>query len=140
MPTSITLELHRHTFVSGKRAHGCYTNGKWDTGTFSHSHIGGDVPHEHPQTGPATYTIDKDDWYRSTGLRGGGRKKFTAKPTGEQFAIVALEDWQKTFELIICAPTPSEGEPGYMGEGPGIALPLRMIKSFGMTCIVKDGR
>jgi len=134
------LEVHSHCFVSTRRAFGCYgKDGKWDTGTFSHSHAGGNVPHEHPHTGPAFYTIDKDDWYRSTGLRGGGRKKFTAKPSGEQFPIVALEPWQTTFELIIGTPTPRKGEPGYAGEGPGIALPLRLIKSFGMTCIVKDG-
>lgn len=133
-----TFEVHTHSFISGPRSGGHYEKGAWHTGTFSHSHEGGNVGHAHPDTGPACFTIDKDDWYRSTGLRGGGRKKFTAKPSGEQFPIHELEDWQKSFEVIVCAPTPSKGEPGYLGEGPGIALPLRLMRTFDMTCSVKD--
>lgn len=135
------LEVHSHSFVSGKRAGGHYErDGKWHTGTFEHSHEGGDVAHQHEHTGPASYTIDKDDWYRSTGLRGGGRKKFTVKPSGEQMPIVELEPWQRSFEVIFCAPTPSMGESGYMGEGPGIALPLRIAMGFKVPFAVKDGR
>ena len=66
------LEVHRHSFVSGS------------SGTFSHSHDGGATPHHHPGTGPATYTIDKDEWGWVTGLRGGGRKKYTRRQSGPQ--------------------------------------------------------
>lgn len=135
------LEVHSHSFVSGKRAGGHYEgDGKWHTGTFSHSHEGGNQPHQHEHTGPASYTIDKDDWYRSTGLRGGGRKVFTARPTGEQMPIVELEEWQKSFEVVVCEPMPSKGQPGCQGEGPGIALPLRVARQFKMPFTVRDGR
>ncbi len=66
-------EVHAHHWVSGSRR-----------GQFSHSHEGGDVGHEHTNTGPAAFTIDKDEWAAATGLRGGGRKKFTKRPAGEQ--------------------------------------------------------
>lgn len=113
MPTG-RLEVHDHCYVAGPRANG-------HSYRFSHSHEGGDQPHQHPEAGPASYTIDKDEWFRETGLRGGGRKTFTAQPTGEQLPWVELEDWQKTFEVIIAAPTPDAG------EGPGLALPMRLI-------------
>lgn len=129
------LEVHEHSFISGQRTGGHYERGVWHTGPFSHSHEGGDRPHQHPHTGPSAYTIDKDDWYRSTGLRGGGRKVFTSKPKGEQFPIKELEDWQKSFEVIVCDPSPDQ-----KGTGPGMALPLRMIKQFGMTAQFIDGR
>lgn len=119
------LEVHKHTFVSGRRAHGHNLEGAWETGTFSHSHAGGNTPHQHPETGPAAYTIDKDAWLRATGMRGGGRKKFTAKPSGEQFPIVELEEWQKTFKVILCEPTPLE-----WGTGPGVSLPQRIALTF----------
>ena len=136
-----TLEVHEHYFIRGPRANGRYgPDGKWQTGKFSHSHAEGNRPHGHTDTGPSSYVIDKDDWYRSTGLRGGGRKKFTTKPSGEQFAIEELEDWQKSFEVILGEPTPAFGEPGYLGEGPGIALPLRIAKAFHIPFTVKDGR
>ena len=99
--------------------------------------IGG-VPHQHPDTGPACYTIDKDEWVRDTGLRGGGRKKFTKVPTGEQFPIVELEEWQKSFEIIYGPPP--KGPQYENATGPGIALPLRLVKGFGMTIsAVKSG-
>lgn len=136
-----TLEVHRHSYVSGPRGHGgCYDKGGvWLTSDFEHSHVGGDRQHEHPHTGPAAYTIDTDDWYRSTGLVGGGRKVFTATPTGEQLPLVARDPAKDVFELHICDPLPSHGQPGYIGEGPGIALPLRMMKTFQMRCVVIDG-
>ena len=122
------FEIHEHCFVRGPRSRGGYDRkGNWQTGKFSHSHEGGDVPHQHPDTGPAAYTIDKDEWSRKTGLRGGGRKKFTVKPTGEQMPIIELEDWQKSFEIHVAPPPP-----GHQGEGPGIALPMRMVLGFGM--------
>jgi len=70
------LEVHEHCFTSGPRANG------WDY-KFSHSHASGSVPHKHPNTGPACYTIDKDECRKITGRHGGGRKKFTEKPSGE---------------------------------------------------------
>jgi hypothetical protein len=141
MKAAKRLEVHAHSIIRGKRANGgCYSpRGVWLTSTFSHSHEGGDRPHQHTTTGPASYTIDMDQWFKATGLRGGGRKTFTVKPSGEQFAIRALAPWQTRFELIVGDPLPGKGQPGYIGEGPGIALPLRMVLGFGMTCIVKDG-
>lgn len=118
------LEVHEHAFITGPRARGLKPR-------FFHSHEGGDEPHAHPDTGPACYTIDKDDWLRATGMRGGARKKFSVKPTGEQMPVVALEDWQKSFEIIVCKPTAPE-----MGAGPGMALPTRMVLAHKMTIAV----
>lgn len=129
------LEVHEHSFVSGPRSGGHYENNAWHTGTFSHSHEGGDVRHEHPHTGPASYTIDKDDWARATGLRGGGRKKFTAKPSGEQMPIVQLGAADASFQVIVCDPSPDQ-----RGDGPGMALPMRLMKQFKMTAQFVDGR
>jgi hypothetical protein len=139
-----TLEVHTHSFTSGQRVGGHYEcNGHqttWHTGSITHSHEGGNVAHSHEDMGPACYTIDKDEWYRSTGLRGGGRKKFTVKPSGEQFPITELEDWQKSFAVIICEPTAAKGESGYMGEGPGEALPLRVAYSHKIPFTVTEDR
>lgn len=133
MSAAKTLEVHEHCFVRGPRATASYSNGF--VTKFSHSHADGNRAHGHPDTGPAAFTIDKDDWYRRTGLRGGGRKTFTVKPTGEQFPIEELTEAEKTFTVIVGNPTPRE-----WGTGPGIALPLRMVLGFGMRCVVKDGR
>jgi hypothetical protein len=124
------FEVHEHCFIRGDRA-----NKSW-LYKFSHSHEGGDVPHQHPDTGPASYTIDKDEWFLATGLRGGGRKKFSAKPSGEQFPIVELEDWQRSFEIIVGSP-PKD----HQGEGPGLAPAARMILAFGMhvSAVRSDG-
>lgn len=113
------LEIHEHWFVRGGRP------------PIAHSHEGGSVPHQHPQTGPAGYTIDKDEWLRATGLRGGGRKKFTAKPNGEQLPIIELEEWQKSFQVIIAGPPSPE-----YGEGPGLAPAARMVLAFRMKATV----
>lgn len=130
------FEVHTHTFVSGPRANGIFIRSRQETtSTFHHSHEGGSVPHRHPDTGPASFTIDKDEWARRTGLRGGGRKTYTAAPTGEQLPIEALEDWQTSFKVIVCKPTPRA-----WGPGPGVALPLRLVLGFGMTYTVTDGR
>ncbi len=135
-----TLEVHRHTFVSGPRSHGMFIQTTQETtSTFHHSHVDGHRGHRHPDTGPACFDIDKDEWFRTTGLKGGGRKTFTAKPSGEQFALVALTEQESTFKLIVGTPTPSVGQPGYLGEGPGIALPARMMLAFDLACVVKDG-
>lgn len=131
------FEVHEHSYVSGRRANGgCYgKDGKWQTSSFSHSHPGGDIRHQHVDTGPATYTIDKDEWYRATGLKGGGRKKYTAKPVGEQLPIEPLEDWQKSFEVIVVGPPTPE-----LGTGPGLAPAVRMALTFKMTPVFRDER
>lgn len=72
------LEVHEHCIISGPRA---YTAG---LNKVRHSHADGDRAHSHADTGPASYTIDKDEWAAATGLRGGGRKKFTKRASGEQ--------------------------------------------------------
>ena len=120
------LEVHEHHFVTGPRVGGHYERSGWHTGKFSHSHEGGDRSHEHPDTGPASYTIDKDEWLARTGLKGGGRKKFTAKPTGEQFA--GTTPYRGSFEIIV-GPPPA----GFEGEGAGVAPAVRMQLAFGMT-------
>ncbi|HEY3887765.1 MAG TPA: hypothetical protein VGL73_04270 [Caulobacteraceae bacterium] len=126
---SARLEIHEHCFVRGPRA------GGWNY-KLEHSHESGDGPHQHPHTGPAAFTIDKDEWLRATGLRGGGRKKFTAKPRGEQFPFVELEAWQREFEVVVCNP-PAE----HKGEGPGLAPVVRMLLGHRMTVAgVRDGR
>jgi hypothetical protein len=109
-------EVHEHCIIRGDRAHKTWCN------KIVHSHPGGHLPHQHADTGPASFTIDKDDWFRATGLRGGGRKKFTKKPTGEQFPIVELEPWQTEFEVIY-APPPKD----WKGTGGGMATASRMI-------------
>lgn len=114
------LEVHEHSIISGPRA----CRGE----RVIHSHAGGDAPHQHPDTGPASYIIDKDDWLRETGLSGGGRKSFTAAPTGEQLPTVELEDWQKTFEVHVGAPPP-----GFQGTGGGMFTAARMILGSRMT-------
>lgn len=97
--TKKRLEIHEHCIISGLRSH---RTGSWPDGMgskFSHSHEGGDKPHTHPDTGPASYVIDRDEWARATGLSGGGRKKFTARPTGEQYAVLPQEP--AVFDIFI---------------------------------------
>lgn len=127
------LEVHEHRFTRGPRSSWAGT----ERGGIAHSHPGGDIPHQHADTGPASYTIDKDEWFRETGLRGGGRKKFTKSATGEQFPIVELEGWQKTFEIHVL-PMPAHWDAA--SQGPGTALPMRMILAHKMTVSsVTDG-
>lgn len=81
------LEVHEHWFITGPNANRGLR--------LVHAHDGGGQPHEHAdetqRTGPAAYTIDKDEWMRRTGLSGGGRKKFVDAPTGTQLPLVAIE-------------------------------------------------
>jgi hypothetical protein len=119
--TAKGLEVHEH--ASLRRS-----------GSIFHSHVGGDQPHQHADTGPACYTIDKDEWFLATGFHGGGKKRFTKKPEGHQFAIVELEPWQKSFEVIICAPPE-----GHQTAGAGELPALRMMKAFRMAASVIDG-
>ena len=95
------LEVHEHSYISGP--HACWSGYK-----LVHSHEGGDKPHVHEHTGPAARTIDKDEWFRVTGLKGGGRKKFTSKPSGPQLSMISVAP--STFEVIILDSwTPSDG-------------------------------
>lgn len=130
------LEVHEHCIISGPRS-------RWSGAKIVHSHEGGDARHQHPDCGPASFVIDKDEWFATTGLRGGGRKKFTARPTGEQLPIAELADWQKSFEIIVCAsPANLRGPDNEFngGAGPGISPAMRMILACDMECTaVRDG-
>jgi hypothetical protein len=83
-----------------------------------HSHEGGEQPHQHPNCGPAFYG------YRVA--------KFSAKPKGEALPWVDLEGWQRSFEIHYMGASPSEGEPGFIGNGPGTLPAERMIHGFKM--------
>ncbi len=111
------LEVHEHSYVSGPNANICGRR-------VVHSHEGGDVPHEHEHTGPASRTIDKDEWFARTGLRGGGRKKFTAKPAGPQLATIPTAP--STYEIIVI------GKPATTGTtGPGLSIVHRLDLALG---------
>lgn len=122
------LVVHQHAFVTGPRVGGHYEKGEWCTGELRHSHPGGDVPHEHPETGPSY-------GYRTA--------KFTAKPIGEQFELVPLSEEDQSFELIITdsaminATTP-------IGDTPlkalGFPAAERMMTNCRLKCIVRDER
>lgn len=120
------LEVHEHCFVSGPNASG--PNYK-----FKHSHAGGGIPHKHPDTGPSCYTIDKDQWRKATGLRGGSRKKFTSKPVGERMEWIALEYCESHF--IVHA----DGVSSIHEIGGAVEFTAnRMVLAFGMTPILKE--
>jgi hypothetical protein len=145
MSRRLPFEVHEHSYVRGPR-----TNGPGPS-KFAHAHERGDEPHEHLDTGPATYTIDKDEWYAATGMCGGGRKKFVAAPTGPQLAF--LEREERTFRVVFCdAYTPEHARAGIsreqfdtelacfrelvagQGETSGSAV-RRMVGSFHLTPI-----
>ena len=109
-------EVHEHSYITGPNANICGRK-------LVHSHEGGDVPHKHEHTGPAARTIDKDEWYAATGLKGGGRKKFTKRPTGPQLPTIVVEP--PTFEIIVV------GAPNTAATGPGDAVPHRLRLAFG---------
>lgn len=133
-PAPRKLEVHEHCIIRGPRAN---RTGAWPAGqgsTIEHSHDGGDVPHSHPETGPGSYTIDKDEWFRATGLKGGGRKKFTSAPTGEQFEFIARTAEESSFEVIVCDPP---RPPGFTGEGGGHHAAARMVLGSRLTAVVR---
>lgn len=68
----VRLEVHEHSRIAG-------------TGLprIKHSHAG-PVGIEHAGYGPASLTVDRSEWLHATGLRGGGTKRFTVRPTGPQ--------------------------------------------------------
>lgn len=124
-------EVHEHCFVSGPRANR-------PGYSFDHSHPGGSVPHQHPNTGPACFTIDRDEWRRRTGRDGGGRKVFTKTPTGERLPVLELEPWQKSFDVIIDEESLQRfrAERPH-AEGPGEAPAMRMVLGFRMKANVR---
>ncbi len=102
--------MHEHTVLNTHRS---------PAPKIVHAHEGGDQPHQHPDCGPAFYG------YRKPTFRG--------KPTGEQRPWKDLEDWQRSFEIhVVGPPTPSKGQPGYVGEGPGLLPVERMVHGFKM--------
>lgn len=117
-----SYEQHEHVFIRGPRAGSAYRN------KIVHSHEGGDVPHAHPDTGPGSYVIDKDEWYRATGMRGGGRKTFTKQPEGEQLPYILRTPEENSFEVHV-GPNP----PGWEGSGGGMATAARMMLACKMT-------
>lgn len=153
------LELHGHYFISGP-------NAGTPRSRFEHSHDESSTPHTHPDTGPSAFTIDQDEWFAATGLKGGARKKFTSRPTGEQFSFIPRTAEEQTF-LVIVDPTYTaehvragisreqhdacvaaaraaergeipEMEPGKPSEG-GAAV-ARMVLAFGLTPIYEVDR
>lgn len=127
-PKARKLEVHEHSFIRGPRSRWAGT----DAGRLIHSHEGGDQPHSHPDTGPASYTIDKDEWFQATGLRGGGRKKFTATPNGEQFEVIPRAPEEDAFEIVFCDPP---APAGFTGEGGGHYTAARMVLAFDLRPI-----
>jgi hypothetical protein len=120
------LEVHEHCYITGP-------NSRFAGHARSrlvHAHEGGDQPHEHVdathRTGPGSYTIDKDEWHARTGLRGGGRKRFVTKPTGEQMPFVAREP--SRIDIVIHGDGGAAAARG--GQGPGLAVVDRMVLGF----------
>lgn len=105
-----TLEVHTHSYLGNDWSMRSRNPNKPD---IEHAHEGGDRPHLHPDCGPATYTIDKDAWAAATGLKGGGRKKFTAAPTGPQLPLVERPPQDNTFQVIFV----DEYTPGHASAG-----------------------
>lgn len=119
------LEVHEHLFVRGPRA-------KRGDRIF-HSHPGGETPHRHPETGPACYTIDMDEWAALTGLKGGGRKEFTPQPSGERLDLVPLSPEESGFTVTILGTMPKTV--GGEQEGGGIYAMSRMMLGHGLRPI-----
>lgn len=108
-----------------------YTAEVWVDGTHfcdvsNHGQGGPDMQHPPRASAPGRQAAFH------TGLRGGGRKKFTTKPIGEQFARIELEKWQTEFEVIVGPPPPD-----FKGQGAGIAPAARMVLAFGMKAKVR---
>jgi hypothetical protein len=93
-PAPVRYEMHEHKYIAGPNSR------RTDLWTLVHAHPDGSRPHRHPDTGPARYTIDRDEWAAvATGV-GGGRRLFRAKPTGPQLEYVEPEPADQTFEVI----------------------------------------
>lgn len=126
------LEVHAHSYV-GQRPPGVPN---WEH-RFEHAHDDGQDPHQHPEIGPASYTIDKDEWFATTGMHGGGRKEFVQRPKGPQYPRVELEDHQRHFTVVFA-------DPGFAPAGdrdfPGGSAVARMALTFGMEPEYVDER
>ena len=126
IPKPKRFEVHRHCVISGPHSN----RGK----DIVHSHEGGSKRHAHEHCGPATYTIDKDEWFAATGgVQGGGRKEYTDAPSGEQLPVVELEDWQNSFEIHY-AEDPTGGMKDMTGGGHLAAA--RMVLAFRMSAVI----
>lgn len=100
--TAATYEVHEHVFIGGPRANGVFDASRQKTTShFEHSHADGAAAHSHPDAGPACFTIDKDEWFMATGLKGGGRKKFTKKPSGDQLDYIEPTQSELTFRVVV---------------------------------------
>jgi hypothetical protein len=123
------FEIHEHWYVSGPKS-------RLSPGPrLVHSHEGGNTPHDHSQTGPGCYTIDRDEWSARTGLRGGSRKKFTDKPTGEQLPQRSRTDEENSFDVIIvgdAGAAASRGANGPVANNGTLLVPERLKQAFGM--------
>lgn len=120
-PVSKGYEVHEHSYTSGPNA------GR--SKKLIHSHERGEIPHTHRDTGPACYTIDKDEWFQMTGgVEGGSRKEFSDAPTGDQLPFEELSAEDNSFEIHYGAPPP-----GWTGTGGGHLAAARMILRFRMT-------
>jgi hypothetical protein len=94
------LAVHEHRFIRGPRSN---RTGNWPahlSGTLRHSHEGGDAPHEHPDTGPASFTL--------------GKQKLTARPNGEQFTLVSREP--EFFDVFVLDSALVNGEDGNLRQ------------------------
>lgn len=117
MKAPARFEVHEHTLLNSRMS---------PAPKVRHSHEGGDKPHQHPDTGPAAY--------------GRSKPPFTVHAIGQQLPWVELEEWQKSFEIIVCDPSPSKGQEGYIGEGPGPLPAMLMVNTFRMNFTIRDGR
>jgi hypothetical protein len=116
-----TLEVHEHWIIKSNIS---------PSPRLIHSHFGGDAYHEHPGYGPGSYTIDKNEWLKKTGMAGERKKRFTAKPSGPQVPLIEVEP--TPFVVVMGPPSP----PAW-GSGPGISLPERISQSFKLPYIIK---
>ena len=116
------LEVHEHSYITGPKSRFAGL----PQSRLVHSHEGGDKPHVHEDlahtTGCGSYTIDKDEWFLKTGMRGGGRKKFTVKPSGLQMPLVAIKAPQ--IRVIVAGDGGAAAARG--AKGPGLATVIRM--------------
>lgn len=137
VPPPGALEVHEH-WRSGRRGYRfdpATRDTTWvDDTRLTHSHEDGSSGHRHPETGCALLTIDKDAWKAATGLKGGGRKTYTTRPSGEQLAYVALTIEERTFTVVLTLPIPES-----TSDVDGAAV-ARLMLGLDMTPVVEDDR
>lgn len=121
------FEIHEHVFIQGPRA-----RRSWES-HFEHSHADGSTGHKHPETGPAHFTIDKDQWAAATGgLQGGGRKSYSKTPRGLELPYVETPIAERTFNVIFV------GKPDVEAESGGAAV-AHMALAFDLEPIYEGG-